>query len=72
MMAVSAKEEEYVPEISLFDLHKKTPGRVIVDQRKHPYDDNADETYAVNIEGAAAVGVVFDPQTSTESEYGKK
>ena len=42
----------------------------VVCESSHNYEDNANSHEWVELAGAAAIGVVFDPQTKTENNYG--
>lgn len=56
-------------EPDLFTIHCEDKGAVIVESPSHPYDNSMDWKHQVEIPGAEAVGIVFDPQTSTENSY---
>ena len=56
------------PEPDALQAFLDIPGAIEL-QSAHPYPNNCDTMELVRIEGAPAIGVVFDPKSSTEPNY---
>lgn len=57
----------YPVEDELAKLMKRND--VVICESSHPYDNSMDQMYPINVPGAEAVKVYFDPSTKTEANY---